>query len=76
MKHTDISAILSGPRYFACVGKHLSFSKAAKELHLAPGAMSYRIGQLEKQLGFALFHRFSRRTVFTSEGNSLRSICF
>lgn len=71
MKHTDISAILSGLHYFACAGKHLSFSKAAEELHLTPSAISYRIKQLEEQLGFALFHRFSRHIVFTSEGKSL-----
>lgn len=71
MKHTDISAILSGLHYFACVGKHLSFSKAAEEVHLTPSAMSYRIKQLEEQLGFALFHRFSRHIVFTSEGRRL-----
>lgn len=71
MKQPDISAILSGLHYFACVGKHLSFSKAAEELHLTPSAMSYRIKQLEEQLGFALFHRFSRHIVFTSEGKSL-----
>ncbi len=71
MKYTEISAILSGLHCFACVGDHLSFSKAAEVMFITPSAVSYRIKQLEDQLGFALFHRFSRRIAFTNEGKTL-----
>ncbi len=71
MNNVNISAILGDLHCFICVGKHLSFRKAAEELHITPSAVSYRIKQLEKQVGVALFHRFSRRIAFTSEGKSL-----
>lgn len=71
MNLTKISSILGGLHCFACVGDHLSFSKAAEELCITPSAVSYRIKQLEDQLGVALFHRFSRRIAFTAEGKSL-----
>jgi LysR family D-serine deaminase transcriptional activator len=71
MKYFEISSVLSGLHCFACVGEHLSFAKAAHELFITPSAVSHRIKQLETQLGFALFHRFTRRIAFTSEGQRL-----
>ena len=71
MKYFEISSVLSGLHCFACVGEHLSFARAADELFITPSAVSHRIKQLEAQLGFALFHRFTRRIAFTPEGRRL-----
>ena len=77
MKYFEISSLLGGLHCFACAGEHLSFARAAGELFITPSAVSHRIKQLEAQLGFALFHRFTRRIAFTPEGqrlfNALRS---
>ena len=43
--------------YFAAVAKHLSFSKAAKEMSISQSAMSYQIQKLESKLGFSLLIR-------------------
>ena len=71
MKYFEISSVLSGLHCFACVGEHLSFARAADELYITPSAVSHRIKQLETRLGFALFHRFTRRIAFTPEGQRL-----
>ena len=56
---------------FVCVGRHMSFAKAAEELCITPSAVSHRIRNLEELLGFALFHRFTRRIDFTAQGAML-----
>ncbi len=55
--------------YFVCVAKHLNFTKAAKEMHIAQTAMSQQIQTLEKQLGFSLFIRNNRKVELTEAGN-------
>ena len=44
---------------FVCVSRHLSFTKASRELHLTQGAVSIQIKQLEQELGFQLLDRKS-----------------
>ena len=44
-------------KYFCCVARHLNFSKAAEECHIAQTAMSRSIAKLEEELGFRLFDR-------------------
>lgn len=56
---------------FVKVSKHLSFTKAAKELYLSQGAVSVQIKQLEEELGFRLFHRKVRKIFLTREGERL-----
>ncbi len=56
---------------FACVGKFMSFTKAAEVLCISQSAVSHRIRGLEEQLGFPLFHRFTRKITFTREGEQL-----
>ena len=73
MKYYEISAVLGGLHCFACVGEHLSFARAADDMFITPSAVSHRIKQLETQLGFSLFHRFTRRITFTPEGERLFS---
>ncbi len=52
----------------------LSFQLAADHLCLSPSAVSHRINKLEKQLGFQLFHRFTRKIKLTTEGERLYSV--
>ncbi|APX06860.1 transcriptional regulator [Vibrio campbellii] len=54
---------------FSIAAKHLSFTQAAKELHLTQGAVSHRIKVLEQELGFSLFVRGTRKLELTSEGH-------
>jgi len=53
---------------FESAARHTSISRAAEELHLTQSAVSRKIGQLEAQLGMALFHRVRQRVVLTDAG--------
>ena len=56
---------------FEVAARHLSFTKAAEELHLTQGAISQRVQRLEEQLRFKLFLRMTRRLSLTQEGEQL-----
>lgn len=58
---------------FVSAGRHLSFTRAAEELFVTQGAVSQNIRKLEAELGFSLFHRFTRRIALTEEGELLLS---
>lgn len=58
-------------RLFVAVGDRLSFSGAAAALHIAQPWLSRQIRSLERQLGFDLFARTSRRVTLTEEGRTL-----
>lgn len=62
---------LSGLRAFEAAARHLSFTRAANELHVTQGAISHQIRSLEEDLGYALFHRQPRRVTLTEEGEIL-----
>ena len=51
---------LNALRAFEATARHLSFSKAAEELHVTPAALSHQIRGLEELLGLKLFHRRAR----------------
>jgi LysR family glycine cleavage system transcriptional activator len=57
---------LSAFRSFEAVARQLSFSKAAEELHVTPGAVSQQIRSFEDHLGARLFDR-TRRSVALTE---------
>ena len=59
---------LNSLRAFECAARHLSFRKAAAELHVTPAAISHQIKGLEEQLGITLFHRLPRGLALTKEG--------
>ncbi|MGC3987523.1 MAG: LysR family transcriptional regulator [Pseudorhodoferax sp.] len=42
------------------VARHLSFARAAEELHLTPPAVSMQVKELEEQVGLTLFERTGR----------------
>ena len=62
---------LSALRAFEAAARHLSFTKAAAEVCITQGAISYQIRSLEHELGVALFRRERRSVVLTSEGRRL-----
>ena len=59
---------LNSLRAFESAGRHLSFSKAADELNVTPGAISQQIRVLEEFLQTSLFKRRNRLIVLTDEG--------
>lgn len=62
-------------RAFEAAGRLLSFSAAATELGVTPGAVSHQIRALEEHLGARLFERQHREVVLTVQGQAyLRSI--
>ena len=62
---------LTALRVFEETGKHLSFTKAAQELHVTQGAVSRQVKQLEDYLGTALFVRHHHRLELTDAGRQL-----
>ena len=56
---------------FNIVASRMSFSLAADFLNLSKGAISYRISQLESELGFRLFQRRHTRITLTEKGERL-----
>jgi LysR family transcriptional regulator, low CO2-responsive transcriptional regulator len=56
---------------FSAVARHMSFGKAAEELHLTPPAISMQIKELEGQVGLPLFDRGGRSVALTVTGEYL-----
>src|SRR5262245_10430447 len=57
-------------RYFEVAARHLSFTRAAQELHVTHSAISHQIKALEEWLGVPLFRRLNRSLVLTEAGQS------
>ncbi len=62
---------LSALRVFEVAARHLSFTRAAAELHVTQGAVSHQIRALEEELGYPLFTRLPRQVLLTEEGQLL-----
>jgi len=62
---------LNALRAFEAVARHLSFSKAADELHVTPGAVSQQIRALEELLGERLFNRTKRWVCLTEPASRM-----
>jgi len=62
---------LDSLRAFEAAARHLSFTKAAAELHVTQSAVSHRINGLEEELGVTLFRRLTRRMELTPAGERL-----
>lgn len=56
---------------FEAAARHCSFTLAASELNVTPGAVSRQIRGLEDNLGTALFLRNNRGVILTAEGEEL-----
>lgn len=61
---------LNGLRSFEAAARHLSFTRAADELAVTPGAVSQQVKSLEQALGVTLFRRLPRSLVLTHEGET------
>lgn len=55
-------------RVFVEVAQHLSFKKAAANLHLTPPAVTMQIKELEAQVGVPLFEREGRQVYLSTAG--------
>ena len=69
MKHPLPS--LDGLKVFESAARHLSFTRAAEELCITKGAVSYQIRKLEQGLDCALFRRSIRQVYLTNTGQQL-----
>jgi LysR family glycine cleavage system transcriptional activator len=61
---------LNSLRAFEAAARHLSFKKAADELHVTPAAISHQIRTLEEHGGAALFNRLTRALSLTDAGQA------
>ena len=59
---------LTALRAFEAAGRHLSFTKAADELHVTQAAVSHQVKSLEEYLGLRLFRRLNRTLLLTDAG--------
>ncbi|MEL6922159.1 MAG: transcriptional regulator GcvA [Pseudomonadota bacterium] len=59
---------LNALRAFDAASRHMSFQKAAQELHVTPSALSFQIRQLEDHLQLPLFERLNRKVLLTEHG--------
>jgi DNA-binding transcriptional LysR family regulator len=67
MRHVTLRQL----QVFAAVARDLSFSKAARSLHLTQPAVSMQIRQLEQAAGVPLLERHRRATALTEAGREL-----
>ncbi len=61
---------LNSLKAFESAGRHMSFTDAAKELHVTPAAISHQIKALESYLGIKLFYRKNRSLELTLAGRT------
>ena len=67
MKHATLRQL----KIFETVGRLLSFSRAAEELHLTQPAVSTQVKQLSLHAGVALFEQFGKKINLTPAGAEL-----
>ena len=70
MKHATLRQL----KVFEAVARHLSFSRAAEELHLTQPAVSTQVKKLEEHAGLALFEQFGKKIYLTPAGAELLDI--
>jgi len=70
VKHATLRQL----KVFASVARHLSFARAAEELHLTQPAVSGQIRKLEEHAGVALFEQLGKKTHLTAAGADLLGI--
>lgn len=62
---------LNGLKAFEAAARHLSFTRAADELHVTQAAVSHQVKTLEQRLGVKLFRRLPKSLRLTDEGQAL-----
>lgn len=65
------NATLRQLKVFETAARHLSFSRAADELHLSQPAVSAQIRELEGHAGLPLFERIGKRVYLTAAGREM-----
>ena len=65
------NATLRQLKVFEAVARHLSFSRAAEELHLTQPAVSTQIKTLESHVGLELFEQLGKKVYLTQGGAEL-----
>ena len=61
---------LNSLRAFEAAARHLSFTRAAEELHVTQAAISHQVKGLEEHLGRKLFRRLNRALLLTDDGQA------
>ena len=61
---------LNALRAFEAAARHLSFTKAAEELNVTPGAISQQVKALEDFVGAPVFRRHKRNLLLTDEAQA------
>lgn len=69
------NATLRQLKVFETVARHLSFSRAAEELHLTQPAVSTQIKKLEDHAGLPLFEQLGKKIYLTPGGAELLHYC-
>jgi DNA-binding transcriptional LysR family regulator len=69
------NATLRQLKTFEAVARHLSFSRAAEEMHLTQPAVSTQIRTLEGHVGATLFEQLGKKTYLTQAGAELLPFC-
>lgn len=67
MKHVTLRQL----KVFEAVARHLSFSRAAEELHLTQPAVSMQVKQLEEQAGLPLTEMVGKKVFLTEAGEEI-----
>ena len=65
------NATLRQLKVFECVARHLSFTRAAQELHLTQPAVSTQVKELEAHAGQRLFEQLGRKIYLTQAGEEM-----
>lgn len=68
-------ATLHQLKIFDAVARHLSFARAAEELHLTPPALSIQVKQLADVIGLPLFEQIGKKISLTPAGNASWATC-
>ncbi|MBM3358632.1 MAG: LysR family transcriptional regulator [Betaproteobacteria bacterium] len=64
MRHATLRQL----KVFEAVARHLSFSRAAEELHLTQPAVSIQVKQLERHAGLPLYEQLGKKIFLTAAG--------
>jgi len=60
-------------KVFEAVARHLSYTRAAQELHLTQPAVSMQIKQLEESAGLPMFEQLGKKVYLTEAGKEMYS---
>ena len=62
-------------KVFEAAARHLSYTRAAEELHLSQPGVSMQIKQLEENIGLPLFEKMGKQMYLTEAGREMRQYC-